>query len=497
MIHLVSLLPFAKALQVVFLFWCGIRLVRHWRRGGKNRPPVVSYILPWVGSAISIGKDADVFYKKAREDHGDIFAVHVAGARFVYTTSVPKIAAIYRNTKTFRFDPVPKKIVSVFGMSPPSVKAEWMRDVFYPSHVKMLSPGHVGCFMDAFSRHSSDIIGDIAGGITNGRQMTLEDFIIPMVFEVISATMFGKEFPATSIFELFKEYDDLFPILVAEMPKLLTVKTRAAQSKLIDVMTTYLRNPSKEAQAQKVLSLYTAGMTDASPKWSERDVAAALLGEFWGPEANMTWGLYWIIAYALHEPMGLAPLVRELDQARAQWLKTHPTDDLLENPEALLAFLTNAELPIFEAHFAEALRLTSSRFSARTVAAGGATLGGYDLLEGEMIICAGRYVHLNDDIYPNATAFKPERFLTADGRFNKKEAQKPFLAFGGGVSQCQGRHYTTRACRIVVALLLMHFDIRLDPGKPSSIQLDLMRVGTGVLHPKIASHIVVSRRESM
>lgn len=171
-------------------------------------------------------------------------------------------------------------------------------------------------------------------------------------------------------------------------------------------------------------------------------LVSALLGEFWGPEANITWAIYWILAFPLHERNGLTPLVQELDQARAEWLKTHPADDLLHNHEDLLTFLSDAHLPLFEAHFAESLRLTSSRFSARKVAAGGATLGGYDLLEGEMVICAGRYVHLNDDIYPDATSFKPERFLTADGRFNKKEAQKPFLAFGGGVSQVSGHHRT-------------------------------------------------------
>ena len=30
------------------------------------RPPVVPYIIPWVGSAITMGKDPDAFFKSAR-----------------------------------------------------------------------------------------------------------------------------------------------------------------------------------------------------------------------------------------------------------------------------------------------------------------------------------------------------------------------------------------------------------------------------------------------
>ena len=30
-----------------------------------GRPPVVSYAVPWVGSAIDLGKDPDAFFKRA------------------------------------------------------------------------------------------------------------------------------------------------------------------------------------------------------------------------------------------------------------------------------------------------------------------------------------------------------------------------------------------------------------------------------------------------
>ncbi|KAG8878815.1 hypothetical protein FRB98_005988, partial [Tulasnella sp. 332] len=234
-----SLLAPITAVLAVFILWSAIQLVVKIRRGGANRPPLVPYIFPWIGSAIAIGKDADAFYKRAREQHGDTFAVHVAGSKFVYTTSVPLIAAVYKNPKTFRFNPVPEKIVSVFGMSRPAVNGGWMESTFYPSHVKMLSAPNVGAFMDTLGRHGLNIVAGMADSMSGApfTQMSLEDLIIPTVFQIISATMFGKEFPAMSIFDLFKEYDKDFPLLVAEMPKIFTRNSHSMQAKLIEVFS--------------------------------------------------------------------------------------------------------------------------------------------------------------------------------------------------------------------------------------------------------------------
>lgn len=35
------------------------------RNQTTNRPPVVSYTIPWVGSALDLGKDPDAFLKRA------------------------------------------------------------------------------------------------------------------------------------------------------------------------------------------------------------------------------------------------------------------------------------------------------------------------------------------------------------------------------------------------------------------------------------------------
>ena len=77
------------------------------RNQTTNRPPVVSYTIPWVGSALDLGKDPDAFLKRAMyveqlfpcldaEDdppprlsaqYGDMFTVKAFGRSITYVTS--------------------------------------------------------------------------------------------------------------------------------------------------------------------------------------------------------------------------------------------------------------------------------------------------------------------------------------------------------------------------------------------------------------------------
>ena len=71
-----------------------------------GRPPVVPYVIPWVGSAIDLGRDPDAFFKRAMyaewffmrletgadpvvssDKYGDIFAVKAVGRTVIYVTS--------------------------------------------------------------------------------------------------------------------------------------------------------------------------------------------------------------------------------------------------------------------------------------------------------------------------------------------------------------------------------------------------------------------------
>jgi len=69
-------------------------------------------------------------------------------------------------------------------------------------------------------------------------------------------------------------------------------------------------------------------------------------------------------------------------------------------------------------------------------------------------------------MYPDPDAFKPERFINADGTLR----DDPVLtsAFGFGKRVCPGRHFVDASFFIVVASLLSVFNIETGKGKVSA-----------------------------
>ncbi|KAG8948477.1 Cytochrome P450 7B1 [Tulasnella sp. 424] len=477
------------------------------KKSNARRPPVVSYTIPWIGSAVTLGKDPDAFFQNAREKYGDIFTVQAAGMRSTYVTSAAAISAIYRNSKSFVFTPTRLDFsVKMFDMSRSIVyDNEWMRETMFPMHHRVLASSNVTPMVDALIKHSVDILEGLNAKIA-GKQWntTLEEFAHKPIFRAISAALLGPLFPAEKSYEPFLIFDDYIPFFAAGAPTLFVQKGIRARNQLIAMFEEYLNTPGWEDEAAELVTMIVDGARNESqPPWTDRELAASINSDYWAANGNMTWGFFWTINLMLHEPQSLAPLYEELDAARDSWLRAHPGADLSgANLAELIDFLNNASLPLITSTVSETLRVSSSSFSIRTVVEDGAAINGYPQFEfskGDVLVCQARSVHLDQEIYgSDAATFKPDRFVNA-GVVTEGGSRKPFLAFGGGVSQCEGRHFAAKGSKFVMALYLLNFDIKLDPAyeTPSSgsTLFDMSRIGTGIMHPTKPTHILVSKRK--
>ncbi|KAG9044863.1 hypothetical protein FS837_007387 [Tulasnella sp. UAMH 9824] len=472
------------------------------KNSNSRRPPVVPYTIPWLGSAIALGNDSDGFFRDAREKYGDVFTVQAAGMRSTYA-----IAAIYRNSKSFVFLPTRLEYgIKIFDM-PRSIVYDnnYMKDNIFPMHHRILAPSNVAPLVDGLILHAVDGIKELSSKITGDQwSTTLEEFAHKPIYKAISGSMFGHRFPVEKSYEPFMVFDDKFPLFAAGVPALFNKKGIRARTELIDMFEEFFGTSGwEEGAAELITAMVDGARNESQPSWTDRELAAAINSDFWAANGTMSWAFFWSINLMLHEPQSLAPLYEEVNAARDAWLKAHPSADLSgDNLAELCEFLNNASLPLITSVVSESLRVSSSSFSVRTVVEDGVTINGYPQFEfqkGDVLICQLRSVHLDQEIYgPDAATFKPDRFLDS-GNVTEGGSRRPFLPFGGGVSQCEGRHFASKGCKFVLALFLLNFDIKLDPAHkaPSSgsALLDMSRVGTGVSHPTKPTHILVSKRK--
>jgi cytochrome P450 len=85
----------------------------------------------------------------------------------------------------------------------------------------------------------------------------------------------------------------------------------------------------------------------------------------------------------------------------------------------------------------------------------------FDLPPGTLIALNAYGLHLREDLYPEAHAFRPERFL------GQKPAPHIWIAFGGGEHHCIGRSFALMEMKLVIRMLLRQFRFRTtdEPGE--------------------------------
>ena len=92
-------------------------------------------------------------------------------------------------------------------------------------------------------------------------------------------------------------------------------------------------------------------------------------------------------------------------------------------------------------------------------------LNGYEVPPGIEINPSIRVMHRREDLYPDATAFRPERFLAE----NPPDTYT-WIPFGGGTRRCLGASFALMEMRIVLARVLERAALRAADRKQAKVQ---------------------------
>jgi cytochrome P450 len=110
-------------------------------------------------------------------------------------------------------------------------------------------------------------------------------------------------------------------------------------------------------------------------------------------------------------------------------------------------------------------------------------LGGHTVPAGVAVAPCIHLVHRREDIYPNARAFEPERFL------ERPAGTYTWIPFGGGVRRCLGASFAQLEMKRVLQTVLS--EVRLRAAEPSSERVVRRSI---TLNPQHGARVVVVSR---
>jgi cytochrome P450 len=160
------------------------------------------------------------------------------------------------------------------------------------------------------------------------------------------------------------------------------------------------------------------------------------------PENALSWSLY-LLGQHPQESQKLQKEVRTVLNGRP------PTFEDLPN------------LPYLDQVVQESLRLFPPTWSLLRDVQEADEIGGYDIPEDSMVLLNIYQAHRLPQFWPEPERFNPDRFLPEASQEWPRHA---YLPFGFGPRQCIGRDLAMLVIRLVLAMIVQHYEFKLAPG---------------------------------
>ena len=156
----------------------------------------------------------------------------------------------------------------------------------------------------------------------------------------------------------------------------------------------------------------------------------------------------------VHEALALLLFGHDTSAAALAWAFVH----IWRHPDVAARIREDGGPSYVQACVRESLRLSPVVVHVTRIAPRATRIGSWDVPAGSRIWPCAYLAQRNPDIFPDPTAFRPERFL--DGR----TYDGSWFPFGLGARTCIGNHLALRQMELITATTVLNADLALAPG---------------------------------
>jgi cytochrome P450 len=205
-------------------------------------------------------------------------------------------------------------------------------------------------------------------------------------------------------------------------------------------------DPSLRQHPGNLLEAMIAAADEAGSGVDDRDVAGNVTTMLLAGEDTTANTLAWMIHLLHRHP-------RALERAREEVRRLAP------DPAAFTAEQM-ASLDYLEACANETMRLKPVAPNLPVEAIEDTVVGGVAVPKDTLVWSVLRHGSLDDQYFPHASQFRPERWLEADAQAQSLASSKRVaMPFGSGPRICPGRYLAMLEIKMAMAMLLARFDI--------------------------------------
>lgn len=479
---------------------CAVQLfIQNYRR--PNEPPLFGGLVPYMGHALSFGKDYAALLTELASKAGDApaFTAYIAGQRMTFIKSPHDFPSILKESKRLEFRPIGAQAMKdAFGMrinpagdaynewdSKGGVQWAMMRGSKLPPLLgRMWS--EVSGALDAQER-AFRITADWV------EIPDLYELVTNIIWQATAHAVFGNSLGTDAATlarskDAFNAFDQHFPLLLAGVPSSVLSKCDESMQYIRD---RFMGPDADVEEASEVIKFRQEWLTSeraAELGFTEHELGTFQLTMVWAAFANTIPSAFWAL-FCMLKDGSTGACIREAQAAHG----AAKGDD-----EALGSELASG-LPVITSVVSEALRLCIGSLTVRKAVESfelklKGTGSSVHVRAGDRIVLAPVMTHMDKTIYPDPSVFRRERFDKSEDDMETKDepnTQEPshktlppsvaLQPFGGGVSMCPGRFLAMGEVKAFVAQIAMRWEIELMP-----VGEDKNEIGEG--HMRLDGH---------
>jgi cytochrome P450 len=212
-----------------------------------------------------------------------------------------------------------------------------------------------------------------------------------------------------------------------------------------------LKDPARRAAPQNLLEGMVLAADEPGSGVDDEDVAGNVFTLLLAGEDTTATSLSWMLYLLSRDPASLRKAIEEVDRVMG------PADNAASwTPEKM------AELDFIEACTHEAMRLKPVGPFNIVEALKDTVVGDVAVPKGTVIFMLLRHDNLNEQYFPKAGEFRPDRWLgqaEGDAPGTVGNAKRVSMPFGAGPRVCPGRYLALLEIKMAMAMLLQNFEL--------------------------------------
>ena len=418
-------------------------------------PAIVPMKIPFVGHIVSFGVHPLNFLLKCKKDHGGLFTLNMCGKRTTIVAD-PRLHSHFFSPRNEILSPreVYAFMVPVFGegVAYGASYARMREQLGFLS--EELTVSKFQNFCPAIQSEVRKFIAENWKG--DSGEINLLDDMSAMIINTACQCLFGedlrKRLDARRFSHLLAEMEAslipaaLFLPILLKLPTATVGRCRAARNELQSVLGAIVEARQKEGNDDSSTSDLLSGLMNAvyrdGTPMSLHEVCGMIVAAMFAGQHTSTITTTWTLLH-LMQPENKEHLAKVREETSE--FAVNLTYDNVMN-----------DMPFTDACARESIRRDPPLIMLMRMCMENVKIGDVVVPKGDIIACSPLLSHHDEEAFPNARQWNPNRETIIEGAS---------VGFGAGVHKCMGEKFGLLQVKTVLATILTEFD--LEPLHPT------------------------------